>query len=173
MFVSVPVERRAEGQIGVCKQGIYLLRRACHLACHRQKLFLTLGENVLFFTANDVKMPPVELKLRFFPVKFLHPLVRNGQKLRHLKCRVRAQLYPDLGQLAGQVLIDGVSRVLVALSLRIVCKTVEKQRDLFSESLVFQQRLCVCGNLPGIARQARAERLELFQIGKPRLVRLI
>ena len=87
-------------------------------------------------------MPPVEVQSRLRLVVSFHLLVRNRQQLRHLKGRVRAQLHPDLGELAGQVLIDGVSCVLVAFALGVVRETVKQHRNFFTQLLIFQQRLC-------------------------------
>lgn len=141
MFLAVCVQRRTEREIGIREQRVDLLRRARHLARHRQELFFALRQNMRPFAADGVKVPPVEVQFRHLLIEFLHLFIGDRQQLRHLKGRVRAQLHPDLGELAGQVLIDGVSCVLVAFALGVVREAVQQHRNFFTQLLIFQQRL--------------------------------
>ena len=132
MFLAVCVQRRAEREVRVREQRVDLLRRARHLARHRKELFFALRQNMRPLAVDGIKVPPVEVQFRHFLIEFLHLFIGDRQQLRHLKGRICAQLHPNLRELAGQVLIDGVSRVLIAFALGVVREAVQQHRNFLA-----------------------------------------
>ena len=170
MRLAIGIGRVFELQVGVVEKREDALGLHGHILRAGKQLFLGIAQNVPALMEHDVKRATIQLEVRTAGVEAFDLLVIEFQDLRCKPARGARNVGVDGDDLRGVILICGVARILVELTLRIVHELAELDANLVARAQVGEQVFGRGGYLAPVCRQNLRILARFIKRTKKRLV---
>lgn len=116
-----------------------VIRALSELTGSSQQRFALARQRVRLLTADAVKYQTVVRQTRRSLIEAVQRLVRDGEQFGRGKCVSLTDCDSQIGEFCGHLLIDCVSRVLIALALRVVTERVQLFAERIAKAQIFEQ----------------------------------